>query len=710
MASVIVVGKQRTRELELAGAVTVVGRDGGATLELGDLQVSRRHALLVRAAEGFFLKDLGSKNGVLVNKEKVPSRSQTRLKNGDVLSLGRTTLIFKDLAGKPGGPDATQPIAQTVIHAPAQVAPKPTPAKPGSALAAAKARAAAKGGAGAKSPALKDAPAVKPAPAEAPEPTTLGGQTTGAGGPSPSPAPPEDPKKTDPRTYPRALPPPPSGSGSASADALMLRVLERAERDRVFYRNLALVLTGVVLLVLVGLLLWALLHGRAPAAAPPEAPAVAAAPTPARLPAADLSLLDADVFAAQVQPVLAARCASCHEQVGRAGGLALAASDDPATVRANLAAIRRYVVPGRPQESPLLLEPLPAAEGGTGHGGGEVLTMASAEWRTLAAWVEQARTPAASAAPGPKNQAPTAKAAANPTAGPAGQPIALDGTGSVDPDGGALTFRWTLKRKPDGSKAVLDRPGESRTQLFVDVPGAYVVALVVHDGQASAATEVEVAATLPPERERAPAIAGAFEALCGRAPTEAEARALAPLEGDALAKALADRPEAYARWWEAELVHLGLEGEHRPRGEPWASIPDRLRAGRVSALDVLQALCLGQAWSSRHAGRDAAVDALLTRVLGLDPAAVTAERDAGRRLFDGFDATFLGVQGTGQADLVRIAASDPRAKRALLARAHQRILGRPAPAPILDAAQATLTTKPKELFAILAGWAAQRVP
>jgi len=708
MASVIVVGKQKTRELELAGAVTVVGRDGGATLELGDLQVSRRHALLVRAAEGFFLKDLGSRNGVLVNKEKVPSRSQTRLKNGDVLSLGRTTLIFKDLAAKLGGPDATQPVAGTVIGAPAPAPVKVTPTKPGSALAAAKARAAAKSDA--PRAALKDAPAAKPGVAD-PEPTTLGSQRTGAGGPPP--APPEDPKKTDPRSYPRALPPRPSGSGSN--DALMLRVLERAERDRVFYRNLALVLTGVVILVLVGLLLWALLHGRAPApagdanAAVADAPAVAAAPTPSRPQVADLSLLDADVFAAQVQPVLAAKCASCHEQVGRAGGLVLAASDDPATVRANLAAIRRYVVPGRPQESPLLLEPLPAAEGGTGHGGGEVLAMASAEWQAMAAWVEQARTPSAAAA-GPKNQAPTAKVVATPTTAPAGQPIALDGAGSADPDGGALTFRWTLKRRPDGSKAVLDRPGEARTQLFVDLPGAYVVALVVHDGQASAASEVEVAATLPPERERAPAIAGAFEALCGRPPTEAEVQALAPLEGDALAKALADRPEAYARWWEAELAHLGLEGEHRPRGEPWISIPDRLRAGRVSALDVLQALCLGQAWSTRHAGRDAAVDALLTRILGLDPAAATAERAAGRRLFDGFQAAFLGVEGTGQADLVRIAVSDPRARRALLARAHQRILGRPAPAPILDAAQATLTTKPKELFAILAGWAAQRVP
>ena len=49
MASVIVVGRRSRQEHRLSGAVTVIGRDAGANLELGDLQLSRRHALLIRA-------------------------------------------------------------------------------------------------------------------------------------------------------------------------------------------------------------------------------------------------------------------------------------------------------------------------------------------------------------------------------------------------------------------------------------------------------------------------------------------------------------------------------------------------------------------------------------------------------------------------------------------------------------------------------------
>lgn len=109
MASVIVVGKTKTREFSLADGVTVIGRDTGASIELGDLQVSRRHALLVRAAEGFFVKDLGSRNGVLINQRRVPPRQQAKLRNGDVLSVGRTTLVFKDLLA--GGEPGTAPTA-----------------------------------------------------------------------------------------------------------------------------------------------------------------------------------------------------------------------------------------------------------------------------------------------------------------------------------------------------------------------------------------------------------------------------------------------------------------------------------------------------------------------------------------------------------------------------------------------------------------------
>src|SRR5581483_854224 len=99
MPSLIVVGKKDGAELALDASVTVIGRDRGVTLELGDFQVSRRHALVVKTDDGTFVKDLGSRNGVLVNSARVPSRRHQKLKNGDVLTLGRTALIYKDTVG-----------------------------------------------------------------------------------------------------------------------------------------------------------------------------------------------------------------------------------------------------------------------------------------------------------------------------------------------------------------------------------------------------------------------------------------------------------------------------------------------------------------------------------------------------------------------------------------------------------------------------------
>jgi len=100
MATLIVVGKHKTREVGLTQAVTVIGRDAGVTLDLGDLQVSRRHALLVRAAAGYFVKDLGSRNGVRVDNDFVRDGSLW-LRPGSLLQVGRalvrTEIVSSDL-------------------------------------------------------------------------------------------------------------------------------------------------------------------------------------------------------------------------------------------------------------------------------------------------------------------------------------------------------------------------------------------------------------------------------------------------------------------------------------------------------------------------------------------------------------------------------------------------------------------------------------
>jgi hypothetical protein len=52
---------------------------------------------------------------------------------------------------------------------------------------------------------------------------------------------------------------------------------------------------------------------------------------------------------------------------------------------------------------------------------------------------------------------------------------------SYDPDGGSLTYSWSLKGKPKGSKARLGGARTATPSLVPDVPGGYLVSLVVTD-------------------------------------------------------------------------------------------------------------------------------------------------------------------------------------------------------------------------------------
>lgn len=63
-----------------------------------------------------------------------------------------------------------------------------------------------------------------------------------------------------------------------------------------------------------------------------------------------------------------------------------------------------------------------------------------------------------------------------------GERVELDGTGSRDPEGESLTFRWTLASRPPGSRAEMSDPTSPKPWFTADVEGPYRVRLVVSDG------------------------------------------------------------------------------------------------------------------------------------------------------------------------------------------------------------------------------------
>jgi hypothetical protein len=69
----------------------------------------------------------------------------------------------------------------------------------------------------------------------------------------------------------------------------------------------------------------------------------------------------------------------------------------------------------------------------------------------------------------------------------AGATVQLDGSGSSDADGDALTFAWSLTAVPSGSNASLTGASGLTPAFLADVAGDYVVQLIVDDGRAASA-------------------------------------------------------------------------------------------------------------------------------------------------------------------------------------------------------------------------------
>ncbi len=78
-----------------------------------------------------------------------------------------------------------------------------------------------------------------------------------------------------------------------------------------------------------------------------------------------------------------------------------------------------------------------------------------------------------------------------------GQTITLNGTGSSDPDGDPLMFRWSFLSIPTGSGATLSDPAAVQPTFVIDLPGAYIMQLVVNDRVANSAPDtVTITASL----------------------------------------------------------------------------------------------------------------------------------------------------------------------------------------------------------------------
>ena len=91
------------------------------------------------------------------------------------------------------------------------------------------------------------------------------------------------------------------------------------------------------------------------------------------------------------------------------------------------------------------------------------------------------------------NSAPVADAGTDQTA-LVTDTVTLDGSGSIDVDGDALTFSWSLTT-PSGSAATLSNPSVVKPSFMIDLPGTYTAQLIVNDTTVNSAPDMVIVST-----------------------------------------------------------------------------------------------------------------------------------------------------------------------------------------------------------------------
>lgn len=94
----IVVGEKK-HVLEGRGPWSV-GRSEENDIVVPDPNISRKHARLLRAENGFVVEDLGSTNGTLLDGAPI---DRERIESGDEITFGQTSARFVRRSGAPGG-------------------------------------------------------------------------------------------------------------------------------------------------------------------------------------------------------------------------------------------------------------------------------------------------------------------------------------------------------------------------------------------------------------------------------------------------------------------------------------------------------------------------------------------------------------------------------------------------------------------------------
>ncbi|MBD1910501.1 MULTISPECIES: FHA domain-containing protein [unclassified Leptolyngbya] len=82
-------------EITTVSSGWAIGRSSTCAIRIPDTSISRCHAILNYHPEnGFFITDLGSRNGTWVNTRRLDKMERQTLRDGDLLKIGKVSVEF----------------------------------------------------------------------------------------------------------------------------------------------------------------------------------------------------------------------------------------------------------------------------------------------------------------------------------------------------------------------------------------------------------------------------------------------------------------------------------------------------------------------------------------------------------------------------------------------------------------------------------------
>jgi len=105
---VIMLKNTELKTLETDKDTVTIGRNSNSDIQINNLGASKKHAAITRQNGSYFIEDLNSTNGTLVNNERV---TKAELSGQDVVTIGKHTLYVTIQEGR----SATQEISEATI-------------------------------------------------------------------------------------------------------------------------------------------------------------------------------------------------------------------------------------------------------------------------------------------------------------------------------------------------------------------------------------------------------------------------------------------------------------------------------------------------------------------------------------------------------------------------------------------------------------------